>query len=1048
MTFQSAKLGTFSGRRSLYAAVASLFSNGQVQGIPNPDFSLPLTSTVIASGFGAPSFTRATTRTVTDHEGKVNTLLSGEVGFQGARRVQNLLTQTESFGVDWISSVGGTGSAAVKTPNYGSIAAPDGTFTACRVQVDVGAGNNNNATNISFLVDTGWGLAAVTQTYRRSVWLRTVDGSTKTVSLKLNSYSGTSDTVTIDGTWRRYSPANFTGISGANSFGFGIRGDAGSTCSATIDMLVWHPQIEDVTGQQNQNPGEYVSVGAAKLNDFLNTEILNTTNGWSFSSAVGSSTTVVAYDGRAVGAKVDETVATSTHVIFKTVAKPSSAVYTYGLQFDLKAGERTWGFVRIDDTVANGMVVYFDLTNGVMGSNAAIGTGFSVISRSMRSLGNGWYRCFASIQTNSTANINPQCGPATGDLQSTYTGVAANGINVAYPNVSLGVTAEMSYFPVGNVYSYNGSAVDGVKCFETYNGNTVTSNVVTAGVGRTIGQTKNQSAYLPGIASTKFQTPDSPASRVTGDIDVRAFVALVSWASGATQGVLRKWYNSVPAVTRNYELRVDSAGTLGFISTADGVTQRIATSSVATGFAAGTAHWIRATRVAATGTVTFYTSDDGLTWTQLGTTVATTAGGIVSSDGVVDVGVSGAGGDFYMVGTIYQACVYNGIGGTLAVCFTANDWTSGGTFVSSSTGETWALNNGAKINNFPLAGYVPDLQGTNLCLQSEDFSTTWTLIGTPTRTAAALRCGSVVLDLIGDDDAAANEAYAQVIPFTVDAVKAISVFFAQGTSTSSAVQLLDTTAVISRLIAVITWAAGVPTVTMTVGTLLGVDALANGVFRARFATTAVTTANSNSLRIVPATDAAFTVTGVGNAYFGGVMAQSAIECTPYVKTTTVSVTSNPDQLTYPSVGNALTALGTMTIDAVTNRPSSSIAGLVSLNDGTTNNRVDLRQQVASSSTVSVVSSGGVAQATPSDPGSVTSGLRYRTAVRWNTNDVQITRNGALGVQDVVATMPVTFTQIQVGGLDAASGLQLGGPIRNLRIWKTALSDQQLKDLTK
>jgi hypothetical protein len=150
--------------------------------------------------------------------------------------------------------------------------------------------------------------------------------------------------------------------------------------------------------------------------------------------------------------------------------------------------------------------------------------------------------------------------------------------------------------------------------------------------------------------------------------------------------------------------------------------------------------------------------------------------------------------------------------------------------------------------------------------------------------------------LIGDDDVGVLEYYQQSVTFTGDAVKAISIYFAQGTSTSSLIGVRDDTAALYRLAAAITWTNGFPTVTMTVGTLLGVDGLGNGVFRARIASTIVTAANLHTYRVFPATDAALAVANVGNGYFGGVMAENAIFCGPYVPTTTIPVTANKDDM--------------------------------------------------------------------------------------------------------------------------------------------------------
>lgn len=188
---------------------------------------------------------------------------------------------------------------------------------------------------------------------------------------------------------------------------------------------------------------------------------------------------------------------------------------------------------------------------------------------------------------------------------------------------------------------------------------------------------------------------------------------------------------------------------------------------------------------------------------------------------------------------------------------------------------------------------------TNLCVRSEDFGTTWSSIGTPTRTAAAKTCGDVTLDLIGDDAAGTLEGYSQVVSFTGNAVKAVSVFLAAGTSTSTVIRLRDTSASANRLLATIAWASGVPTVTMTTGSDVGTITCYNGTYRFVFQTTSVTAANTNQIEVYPATTSALVTTSTGTVYAGGVQAENAEYPRGYLKTLGSTVTSVVDSLTCP-----------------------------------------------------------------------------------------------------------------------------------------------------
>lgn len=186
---------------------------------------------------------------------------------------------------------------------------------------------------------------------------------------------------------------------------------------------------------------------------------------------------------------------------------------------------------------------------------------------------------------------------------------------------------------------------------------------------------------------------------------------------------------------------------------------------------------------------------------------------------------------------------------------------------------------------------------TNLCLQSENFGTTWAAVGTPTRTAAAATCGDLSLDLIGDDASGTLEGYTQTVGFSGNAVKAVSLFLKAGTSTSTVVRVRDTTASANRLLATIAWASGVPTVTMTTGTCYNTVACANGAYRLLFQTTTATAANTNKLEVYPATTSALATTNTGTVYAGGAQCENAFWCHAYAKTTTATVTVNQDQPT-------------------------------------------------------------------------------------------------------------------------------------------------------
>lgn len=181
----------------------------------------------------------------------------------------------------------------------------------------------------------------------------------------------------------------------------------------------------------------------------------------------------------------------------------------------------------------------------------------------------------------------------------------------------------------------------------------------------------------------------------------------------------------------------------------------------------------------------------------------------------------------------------------------------------------------------------------NLVLQSEDFGVTWGVLSTPTRTPAAHTASGVTLDLLGDDDAAASEGYSQTVPFGAsDGIKAVSVHAKAGTATAFTIQLFDATTATNRVRMTFGWSGGLPTLSSAVnGTYLGYESLADGVFRLLVQSDSVVAANPNSMRVRPASTN-LAVADTGTTYLGGAQVEHSATPGPYVKTTTVAISTN------------------------------------------------------------------------------------------------------------------------------------------------------------
>lgn len=225
---------------------------------------------------------------------------------------------------------------------------------------------------------------------------------------------------------------------------------------------------------------------------------------------------------------------------------------------------------------------------------------------------------------------------------------------------------------------------------------------------------------LPGSVSSFASTPDTAANSITGDLDIRVKATLDLWSGAATEGVLvGKW--DVNPGQRAFSLNVTETGRIQFRFSRDGAEQIIVAGDVL-GFANASVQWVRVTRVASTGTVTFFKSTDGVTWTQVGGTQAPAAGDLFNS--TLQLGVGGIGNSFILTGKIFYAEVRNGVSGPVTVKFDPQNDTSdsAASFKSSSTGEVWTVNSTASLrsdvavvnsaaNGFESSPFWPDATG-------------------------------------------------------------------------------------------------------------------------------------------------------------------------------------------------------------------------------------------------------------------------------------------------------------------------------------------------
>ena len=227
------------------------------------------TDTGINRGIGPNTYTCSTVRYVQNFEGRLVYVQPNCPSFPGLRSVSNLLTYSADFSnAAWAPTINGTGTS-IKTPNFG--VAPDGNTTACRVQLDKGSTGGSYG---AFKQDMTAIFSGASITRVMSVWLKTNDGTTKSITCGDGWVSNS--TITITGVWQRFCVTK-VGSSVNAQFIFSIDFNNGAL-PQSIDLLMWHPQYENVTGSTNQNPSEYAPTTSTPVTiwkDYTNPNVVD-----------------------------------------------------------------------------------------------------------------------------------------------------------------------------------------------------------------------------------------------------------------------------------------------------------------------------------------------------------------------------------------------------------------------------------------------------------------------------------------------------------------------------------------------------------------------------------------------------------------------------------------------------------------------------------------------------------------------------------------------------------------------------------------------------
>lgn len=440
-----------------------------------PSFDLPLTSSLVPARAGdyTPTFTRSSTAVVTDFEGLLKTVKSGEARFSGARRVENLNPQSEADS-NWVA--GGTTPPTVNT----SVLYAGKTAVSTVFPAGVNGYGASRGTGSTFPIVFG-------RTYRTRFTIASDRPLIGTESIQIYATGDAGGVVVnldasrnLSTAWATFSGTSIMGGTGVDYFTI----FPSSNLSSPITIYLTERQMEDVTGQANQNPSEYVSTGVLSApyhgagvdgikyftyqnGNTVTNNVVNEAQGTAIPDATlkgylaeGSRTNLLTYSedfSNAAWAKnaatvtanaiaspsgtttadkiISDTTSSNDHQVSQVFAVTNGT--TYAVSIYAKKGEYS-GLHLFFTGNCNTTSVLFDVNSGILVSGSGTITAQG---------NNGWYLLKVNITATADGSINfrPQIFPTTASIVS-YTGDGTSGIYIWGAQIEPGSFAS-SYIP-------------------------------------------------------------------------------------------------------------------------------------------------------------------------------------------------------------------------------------------------------------------------------------------------------------------------------------------------------------------------------------------------------------------------------------------------------------------------------------------------------------------------------------------------------------------------------------------------------------------------
>lgn len=369
------------------------------------------------------------------------------------------------------------------------------------------------------------------------------------------------------------------------------------------------------------------------------------------------------------------------------------------------------------------------------------------------------------------------------------------------------------------------------------------------------------------------------------------------------------------------------------------------------------------------------------------------------------------------------------------------------TQVGASIGDTFTIDNiSVKEVTFTPRGLLIEESRQNLLLQSRDMTTaSWTKSDvTPTRNQVGID-GTANSACLMTEGSAGTASTRQTSTVTAGSTCTVSYVFKRGNTDWVRIALDDNGGgnIAQAWFNLNTGAKGTITVGGTFsGQTSSITSYGGGWYRVTLSGTpsgVYTTARYD----FSSANADNSTTRVSGATYIVDCAQLEVGAfaTSIIPTTTTALVRASDSASmtgtnFSSWFNA--SAGTFVVEALTS--ASGSRGVLSVNDGTSNNKTDIRIGTGAANFCSV---GGVSQTNLG--AGLSAGVVNKVAYAQDTSNRYLSANGGSAVS-VASSIP-TVNSLQLGGFDVGTSFQLNGYLRSLRYYNTRLPNATLQSLT-